>query len=129
MRVSLTADPVEEVLFAKEILRTLGMRTSSIDLVSCPTCGRTKINLEALANEVEAKLAPLEDALLAKGYPSIKVAVMGCAVNGPGEAAEADFGICGGSGRGLLFSKGEVVRTVPEKELVDELLKMIEASI
>lgn len=120
MRVSLTADPVEEVLFAKEILRTLGMRTSSIDLVSCPTCGRTKINLEALANEVEAKLAPLEDALLAKGYPSIKVAVMGCAVNGPGEAREADFGVAGGDGQGLLFANGEIVRSaVPEDKLAE----------
>ena len=130
MRVSLTADPVEEVLFAKEILRTLGMRTSSIDLVSCLTCGRTKINLEALANEVEAKLAPLEDALLAKGYPSIKVAVMGCAVNGPGEAREADFGVAGGDGQGLLFANGEIVRSaVPEDKLAEELLALIRKRI
>lgn len=130
MRVSLTADPVEEVLFAKEILRTLGMRTSSIDLVSCPTCGRTKINLEALANEVEAKLTPLEDALLAKGYPSIKVAVMGCAVNGPGEAREADFGVAGGDGQGLLFANGEIVRSaVPEDKLAEELLALIRKRI
>ena len=130
MRVSLTADPVEEVLFAKEILRTLGMRTSSIDLVSCPTCGRTKINLEALANEVEAKLAPLEDALLAKGYPSIKVAVMGRAVNGPGEAREADFGVAGGDGQGLLFANGEIVRSaVPEDKLAEELLALIRKRI
>lgn len=130
MRVSLTADSVEEVLFAKEILRTLGMRTSSIDLVSCPTCGRTKINLEALANEVEAKLAPLEDALLAKGYPSIKVAVMGCAVNGPGEAREADFGVAGGDGQGLLFANGEIVRSaVPEDKLAEELLALIRKRI
>ena len=130
MRVSLTADPVEEVLFAKEILRTLGMRTSSIDLVSCPTCGRTKINLEALANEVEAKLAPLEDALLAKEYPSIKVAVMGCAVNGPGEAREADFGVAGGDGQGLLFANGEIVRSaVSEDKLAEELLALIRKRI
>lgn len=130
IRVSLTADPVEEVLFAKEILRTLGMRTSSIDLVSCPTCGRTKINLEALANEVEAKLAPLEDALLAKEYPSIKVAVMGCAVNGPGEAREADFGVAGGDGQGLLFANGEIVRSaVPEDKLAEELLALIRKRI
>ena len=130
MRVSLTADPVEEVLFAKEILRTLGMRTSSIDLVSCPTCGRTKINLEALANEVEAKLAPLEDALLAKEYPSIKVAVMGCVVNGPGEAREADFGVAGGDGQGLLFANGEIVRSaVPEDKLAEELLALIRKRI
>ena len=97
------------------------MRTSSIDLVSCPTCGRTKINLEALANEVEAKLAPLEDALLAKGYPSIKVAVMGCAVNGPGEAREADIGIAGGNGEALLFKNGAVVAKYDEKVILDVL--------
>ena len=85
--------------------------------------------MQALAAEVERRLLPLSEKLEKSGERSLKVAVMGCAVNGPGEAAEADFGICGGSGRGLLFSKGEVVRTVPEEELVDELLKMIEASI
>ena len=129
MRVSLTADPVEEVLFAKEILRNVGLRKAGIDLVSCPTCGRTKVDLQVLAAETERRLSPIAEKLEREGKRSLKVAVMGCAVNGPGEAAEADFGICGGSGRGLLFSKGEVVRTVPEKELVDELLKMIEASI
>ncbi len=130
MRVSLTADPVEEVLFAKEILRSLGMRRSSIDLVSCPTCGRTKIDLEALANEVEAKLEPLEDVLAAKNYPSLKVAVMGCAVNGPGEAREADFGVAGGEGTGLLFENGKIVKTaVPEEALADELLNLIRKRI
>ena len=130
MRVSLTADPVEEVLFAKEILRSLGMRRSSIDLVSCPTCGRTKIDLEALANEVEAKLEPLEDVLAAKNYPSLKVAVMGCAVNGPGEAREADFGVAGGEGTGLLFENGRIVKTaVPEEALADELLNLIRKRI
>ena len=130
MRVSLTADPVEEVLFAKEILRSLGMRRSSIDLVSCPTCGRTRINLEALANEVEAKLEPLEDALEEKNCPSLKVAVMGCAVNGPGEAREADFGVAGGEGTGLLFESGRIVKTaVPEEALADELLNLIRKRI
>ncbi len=130
MRVSLTADPVEEVLFAKEILRSLGMRRSSIDLVSCPTCGRTKIDLEALANEVEAKLEPLEDVLAAKNCPSLKVAVMGCAVNGPGEAREADFGVAGGERTGLLFESGRIVKTaVPEEALADELLNLIRKRI
>ncbi len=130
MRVSLTADPVEEVLFAKEILRSLGMRRSSIDLVSCPTCGRTKIDLEALANEVEAKLEPLEDVLAAKNCPSLKVAVMGCAVNGPGEAREADFGVAGGERTGLLFANGQIVKTaVPEEALADELLNLIRKRI
>ncbi len=130
MRVSLTADPVEEVLFAKEILRSLGMRRSSIDLVSCPTCGRTRINLGALANEVEAKLEPLEDALEEKNCPSLKVALMGCAVNGPGEAREADFGVAGGEGTGLLFESGRIVKTaVPEEALADELLNLIRKRI
>ena len=141
MRVSLTADPVEEVFFAGEILRTLGLRASSIDLVSCPTCGRTRIDLEALAHAVEARLAPLEEALRAKGHPSIKVAVMGCAVNGPGAAEEADFGVAGGGaaiqggvlqgdGKGLLFAHGEIVKTaVPEAALADELLALIQERI
>lgn len=129
MRVSLTADPVEEVIFAKEILRNVGLRKAGIDLVSCPTCGRTKVNLQELASEVERRLAPIEAKLESEGGRSLKVAVMGCAVNGPGEAAEADFGICGGDGKGLIFSKGEIIKTVPEDMLVDELFKMIEANI
>ncbi len=129
MRVSLTADPVEEVIFAKEILRNVGLRKAGIDLVSCPTCGRTKVDLQALAAEVERRLLPLSEKLEKSGERSLKVAVMGCAVNGPGEAKEADFGICGGYGRGLLFSKGEIVKAVSEDLLVDELIKMIEANI
>ena len=129
MRVSLTADPVEEVIFAKEILRNVGLRKAGIDLVSCPTCGRTKVDLQALAAEVERRLLPLSEKLEKSGERSLKVAVMGCAVNGPGEAKEADFGICGGDGRGLLFSKGEIVKAVSEDLLVDELIKMIEANI
>ena len=129
MRVSLTADPVEEVIFAKEILRNVGLRKAGIDLVSCPTCGRTKVDLQALAAEVERRLLPLSEKLEKSGERSLKVAVMGCAVNGPGEAKEADFGICGGDGRGLLFSKGEIVKVVSEDLLVDELIKMIEANI
>lgn len=113
IRVSLTGDPVEEIKSAKLILRTLGLRKGGIEVVSCPTCGRTKIDLIALAAQVEEMVQdiPLD----------IKVAVMGCAVNGPGEAKEADIGIAGGIGEGLLIKKGEIVRKVPEQELLDTL--------
>ena len=118
IRVSLTGDPVEEIKTAKLILRTMGLRKGGIEVVSCPTCGRTKIDLIKLANEVEKMV---EDIPL-----DIKVAVMGCAVNGPGEAKEADIGIAGGIGEGLLIKKGEIIRKVPEAELLsclrDELL-------
>ena len=129
MRVSLTADPIEEVFFAKEILKTLGLRKSAVDLVSCPTCGRTKIDLESLANEIDSRLGPLEERLLSEGRPGIKVAVMGCAVNGPGEAREADFGVAGGLGEGLIFQKGEILMKVPEDEIVDRLFEIIEKNI
>lgn len=129
MRVSLTADPVEEVIYAKEILRSLDLRPSAVDLVSCPTCGRTKVDLQKLAAEVEDRLEPIEKKLILEGKPGIKVAVMGCAVNGPGEAKEADFGMAGGDGKGLLFRKGEILRTVPEDEIVNELIKLIEENI
>ncbi len=113
IRVSLTGDPVEEIKSAKLILRTLGLRKGGIEVVSCPTCGRTRIDLIGLANQVEAMVAdiPLD----------IKVAVMGCAVNGPGEAKEADIGIAGGVGEGLLIKKGEIVKKVPEEELHNTL--------
>lgn len=113
IRVSLTGDPVEEVKTAKLVLRTLGLRKGGIEVVSCPTCGRTKIDLIALANQVETLVA---------GYPlDIKVAVMGCVVNGPGEAKEADIGIAGGIGEGLLIKKGEIVKKIPEQELLSTL--------
>ncbi len=113
IRVSLTGDPVEEVKSAKLILRTLGLRQGGIEVVSCPTCGRTKIDLIGLATQVEK---------LVEDYPlDIKVAVMGCAVNGPGEAKEADIGIAGGDGEGLLIKKGEIVRKLPEGELLAAL--------
>lgn len=113
IRVSLTGDPVEEIKSAKLILRTLGLRKGGIEVVSCPTCGRTKIDLIGLANQVEQMVAeiPLD----------IKVAVMGCAVNGPGEAKEADIGIAGGIGEGLLIKKGEIVKKVPEEQLLSVL--------
>lgn len=113
IRVSLTGDPVEEIKSAKLILRTLGLRKGGIEVVSCPTCGRTKIDLIGLANQVETLVA---------GYPlDIKVAVMGCAVNGPGEAKEADLGIAGGIGEGLLIKKGEIIKKVPEEQLLATL--------
>lgn len=113
IRVSLTGDPVQEVVAAKQILRTLGLRKGGIEVVSCPTCGRTQIDLIGLANQVEE---------LAAGYDlPIKVAVMGCAVNGPGEAKEADLGIAGGVGEGLLIKKGQIVRKMPEHELLGAL--------
>ncbi len=113
IRVSLTGDPVEEVVTAKLILKTLGLRSGGIDVVSCPTCGRTKIDLISLANEVEKMVA---------GYDlDIKVAVMGCVVNGPGEAKEADIGIAGGIGEGLLIKKGQIIRKIPEGELLAAL--------
>ena len=113
IRVSLTGDPVEEIKSARLILRTLGLRKGGIEVVSCPTCGRTKIDLIGLATQVEEMVAdiPLD----------IKVAVMGCAVNGPGEAKEADIGIAGGIGEGLLIKKGESVKKVPEAGLLDTL--------
>lgn len=113
IRVSLTGDPVEEIKSAKLILRTLGLRKGGIEVVSCPTCGRTKIDLIGLATQVENMVAdiPLD----------IKVAVMGCAVNGPGEAKEADIGIAGGNGEGLLIKRGEIVRKMPEAELLNAL--------
>lgn len=119
IRVSLTANPVEEIVSAKLILKTLGLRTGGIEVVSCPTCGRTKIDLIGLAEQVERMVA---------GYDlPIKVAVMGCAVNGPGEAKEADLGIAGGNGEGLVFRKGEIVRKVPETELLSALKEEIES--
>ncbi len=113
IRVSLTGDPVEEIRSARLILRTLGLRKGGVEVVSCPTCGRTQIDLIGLASKVEA---------LVEDYPlDIKVAVMGCAVNGPGEAREADLGIAGGRGEGLLIKKGEIIRKVPEDQLLNAL--------
>lgn len=118
IRVSLTGDPVEEVKAAKEILQSLGLRRFGIEFVSCPTCGRTQIDLISIANEVEARCKLMDK--------NIKVAVMGCVVNGPGEAREADLGIAGGNGVGILFQKGEIIRKVDETDLVSALMEEIE---
>jgi len=124
IRVSLTGDPVREIPVAIEILRVLDLRQRSVELISCPTCGRTQVDLADLAEKVEERLLqlpPLDKPL--------KVAVMGCAVNGPGEAREADYGIAGGKGMGLLFRKGEIVARLPEHELLAALLQEIEAYV
>lgn len=121
IRVSLTGDPLEEVKAAKTILRSLGLKRGGVEVISCPTCGRTRIDLISLANQVEEMVSAYD-------HLDIKVAVMGCVVNGPGEAREADIGIAGGIGEGLLIKKGEVIRKVPEEELLsalqEELMKM-----
>lgn len=117
IRVSLTGDPVEEIRAAKEILKSLGLRKFGIELISCPTCGRTQIDLISIANEVEKLCQGIDK--------NIKVAVMGCVVNGPGEAREADVGIAGGKGEGLLFKKGEIIKKLKEDELVSALMEEI----
>ena len=121
IRVSLTDDPIHEVETAKAILKNLGLRKGGINLVSCPTCGRTNIDLIGLAGKVQE---------LIKTYPAtdkdIKVAVMGCVVNGPGEAREADLGVAGGKGEGLIFKKGEIIKKVPEENLLSEFKKELD---
>ena len=118
IRVSLTADPVKEVSAGFDILKALQLNTGGVQLISCPTCGRTRIDLIGIANEVEKRLSGCKK--------NITVAVMGCAVNGPGEAREADIGIAGGNGVGLIFKKGEIIRKVPENELIDCLMQEID---
>lgn len=117
-RVTLTADPVDEISVAKDILKAAGLRKEGVNLIACPTCGRTKIDLIAIAEEVEKRLANCEK--------NLTVAVMGCVVNGPGEASAADVGIAGGDGEGLVFRKGEILRKVPQEELVGALMEEIE---
>ncbi len=118
IRVSLSADPVEEVYAARDILKAAGVRKEGPELISCPTCGRTQIDLIGLAYEVEERLKAVDK--------PITVAVMGCVVNGPGEASAADVGLAGGVGEGLLFKKGEIIKKVPQDKLVDELFRLIE---
>ena len=127
MRVSLTDDPVEEVFFAKRILESVGMRTKAIEIVSCPTCGRTEIDLISLANEAERRLAPIAERRASLGMKPLKVAVMGCAVNGPGESREADYGIAGGRGEGLIFSHGNIIEKVTEDKLMDRFIEIVES--
>lgn len=121
IRVSLTDDPVQEVRAGYEILKSLGLREHGITIVSCPTCGRTQIDIVKIAREVESKLADIEK--------PIKIAIMGCIVNGPGEAKEADIGIAGGKKLGLLFKKGKKIRTIPEEELVDVLVNEVKSML
>lgn len=118
LRVSLTADPIEEVKVGWNILKGLGIRSNGVQFISCPTCGRTKVNMLPIAEKVERALENIDK--------DIKVAVMGCAVNGPGEASEADFGVACGDGTGLLFKKGEIIKKVNENEIVTELISLIE---
>ena len=137
MRISLTADPVEEVYFARELLAAVGLRSNGPNVVSCPTCGRTEVDLEKIATEVERQLADLYraeqtagnkalgDLTAGKSIGDLTVAVMGCAVNGPGEAREADYGVACGKGEGLLFAKGEIIRKVKEEDIASELIKLI----
>ncbi|MGL6114760.1 MAG: flavodoxin-dependent (E)-4-hydroxy-3-methylbut-2-enyl-diphosphate synthase [Cetobacterium sp.] len=118
IRVSLTEDPVEEIKVAKEILKVLGLIESGVEIISCPTCGRTEIDLIGLAKRVEKEFSSLNG--------KIKIAVMGCVVNGPGEAKEADYGVAGGKGVGVLFKKGNIVKKVDEKDIIDELKALID---
>ncbi|MGL4357353.1 MAG: flavodoxin-dependent (E)-4-hydroxy-3-methylbut-2-enyl-diphosphate synthase [Cetobacterium sp.] len=118
IRVSLTEDPVEEIKVAKEILKVLGLKEVGVEIVSCPTCGRTEIDLIGLAHQVEKEFEKVDK--------KIKIAVMGCVVNGPGEAKEADYGVAGGKGVGVLFKKGEVIKKVDEGDILKELKKLIE---
>ena len=118
IRVSLTDDPVNEVKVSKEILKSLNIYNKGVNLISCPTCSRTKFNLIDLANKVEQLTKDIDK--------NITIAVMGCAVNGPGEAREADIGVAGGNGEGLIFKKGEILRKVKEEYLLDELKKEID---
>lgn len=118
IRISLTDDPVEEVIAATDLLKSVGLKNEGVKIVSCPTCGRTRIDLVALVNEAEKRLANCKK--------NIKVAIMGCVVNGPGEAKEADIGIAGGDGCGVLIKKGEIIRKISEDRLIDELIEEIE---
>lgn len=125
MRVSLTADPVEEVAFARELLSVLDIRKEGIEIVSCPTCGRTRVDLPRIISEIEEKIGPLNGKFADEGR-SMKLAVMGCAVNGPGEARDADAGVACGDGMGVLFASGEIVGSVEEEDIPEAILKLVE---
>ena len=125
IRVSLTADPVKEIPVAREILKSTGYFPGGIDFVSCPTCSRCKTDLTRIADEIMAQLGGIEKDMLEKKLPRLKVAVMGCAVNGPGEASDADFGIACGDGKGVYFRGGKIVKTVAEEEITDLVISEI----
>lgn len=125
VRVSLTTDPVEEVRVARKILEAAGLRKKIIDIVSCPTCGRTQVDLIGMANRAETALAPITARRQSLGLRPLKVAIMGCVVNGPGESMDADYGIAGGKGQGLVFAGGQVIETLPEDRLIDRLVELI----
>jgi (E)-4-hydroxy-3-methylbut-2-enyl-diphosphate synthase len=126
IRVSLTGDPVNEVRFATEILKALDLKKNTIQFISCPTCGRCGVDLAKITAEVESALKPVENTMKHNNVPSFSVAVMGCEVNGPGEAREADYGVACGKGKGLIFKNGEIVKTVKEEEIARELILYIE---
>lgn len=126
IRVSLTGDPVEEVLFAKEILKSIGIRKSGIDLISCPTCGRTRVDLVGITQEIEERIKPLGAIWEKEGRRPITLAVMGCEVNGPGEAKEADIGIAFGDGKGLIFQKGKVAQSCKTEEITGVLFRLMD---
>ncbi|MBQ9891064.1 MAG: flavodoxin-dependent (E)-4-hydroxy-3-methylbut-2-enyl-diphosphate synthase [Firmicutes bacterium] len=128
MRVSLTGDPVQEVVLAKKILKACGIRKPGIELVSCPTCGRTKVDLEAIAGSVKKALQPVSD-LLEKQGRSLRVSVMGCVVNGPGEARSSDYGVACGSGEGVLFRSGKTIKKVSENRIAESLVELIKSEI
>ncbi len=121
IRVSLTANPVEEVRAAYQILQALDLRTTGMELISCPTCSRTKVNLIKIVNDLEMALSKVQKKNIKK---NVKIAVMGCVVNGPGEAKDADFGIAGGNKEGILFKKGKIICKIPEKDWVNTLVKL-----
>lgn len=125
MRVSLTGDPVEEVIFAKGILKALNLRRNTINLISCPTCGRTRVDLVKITKEIENQIIPIEKQMEKHNISGITVAVMGCEVNGPGEAREADFGVACGKGKGVLIQKGEIIKTIPEEKISEELISFL----
>lgn len=125
LRVSLTDDPVNEVIFGRKILESVGLREKSIEIVSCPTCGRTEVNLIDMANEAEESLRELGERRAMLGLKPLKIAVMGCVVNGPGESREADYGIAGGNKEGLVFAHGEIIAKVAEDELIPTLIDIV----
>ena len=125
IRVSLTGDPLKEVIAARDILSVTGLKKGNIDIISCPTCGRTEVDIDSLANRIKNELRPFEKDRTKRGHPDLTIAVMGCSVNGPGEARNADFGVACGKGKGAIFAKGEILKTVVEEDIAKELIDVI----